>query len=98
ACRSPRSVFPCRRSSPRRRCHCRSYRTTSTICEEVGATPMADGSPLAYVQSRLDLFLSDLAVLSGMDCGTYDKAGVDAVGRVLRDKLERIGLAVEVHD
>src|SRR5919204_5225944 len=59
---------------------------------------MADASPLAYVQARLDLFLSDLAALSGMDCGTYDKAGVDAVGHVLREKLERMGLAVEVYD
>ena len=59
---------------------------------------MADASALAYLQSRLDLFLHDLAALSSMDCGTYDKAGVDAVGHVLREKLERMGLAVEVCD
>src|SRR2546429_9466679 len=59
---------------------------------------MADARPLAYVQSRLDVFLHDLAALSGMDCGTYDKAGVDAVGRMMRQKRERIGLAVEVYD
>jgi hypothetical protein len=41
---------------------------------------MADGSPLAYMQSRLELFLRDLAALSGMDCGTYDKAGVRGRG------------------
>ena len=57
-----------------------------------------DNGLLADVQSRLDSFLRDLAALSDMDCGTYDKPGVDAVGQVLRDRLERMGLAVEVYD
>ncbi len=33
-----------------------------------------------------------------MDCGTHYKAGVDAVGAVMRQKLEALGLAVEEHD
>lgn len=53
---------------------------------------------LAYTQSKLDLFVGDLAALSTMDCGTYDKSGVDAVGRVMREKLERLGLTVDAHD
>lgn len=53
---------------------------------------------LSYAQSRLDAFLSDLALLSGMDCGTHYKAGVDAVGAVMREKLEALGLTVESHD
>src|SRR5579885_2723942 len=44
-----------------------------------------------------DMFLADLAQLSGMECGTYDKQGVDAVGRWLRERLEAAGAAVEVH-
>jgi glutamate carboxypeptidase len=50
------------------------------------------------MQSKLALFVGDLEALSTMDCGTYDKAGVDAVGRIMRDKLTRLGLAVEAHD
>src|SRR5690348_2045721 len=33
-----------------------------------------------------------------MECGTYDKAGVDAVGRIMREKLTRLGLTVDAHD
>jgi len=50
------------------------------------------------IQPRLDAFLRDLAELSGIDCGTYDKAGVDAAGRAMQAKLEGIGLTVERHD
>ena len=49
------------------------------------------------LRSRLDQYLRDLALLSGMDCGTYDKAGVDAVGGVLRARLEALGATVETH-
>src|SRR5579864_248737 len=59
---------------------------------------MPDSTLLSYLQPRLDPFLRDLAMLSGMDCGTYDKAGVDAVGRVLCEKFEGIGFSVEAHD
>src|ERR1051326_2382647 len=52
---------------------------------------------LHYLQPRLETILSDLAQLSGMDCGTYDKAGVDAVGRMLEARLVAAGAAVERH-
>ncbi len=51
---------------------------------------------LAYLQPRLDAFLQDLALLSSVDCGTRNKAGVDAAGRAMRERLEAAGLIVEV--
>ena len=59
---------------------------------------MSDDRILALVQPKFDSFMRDLALLSGMDCGTYDKAGVDAVGRVMRGKLEELGFTIEEHD
>jgi len=59
---------------------------------------MATTDYLAYLEPRRNAFLDDLAALSGLDCGTYDKAGVDAAGDAMRVKLEAAGLAVEVHD
>ncbi|MGH2344370.1 MAG: M20 family metallopeptidase [Chloroflexota bacterium] len=52
----------------------------------------------AYLTPRLPGFLEQLAQLSMMDCGTYDKSGVDAVGRVLRARVEAAGAAVETFD
>lgn len=59
---------------------------------------MPDEYLQGFLRSKLDRYLSDLAMLSGLDCGTYDKGGVDAAGRVLREKLENLGFAVEAHD
>ena len=59
---------------------------------------MHERDVLAYLQPRQDLFLTELAALSLMDCGTDNKAGVDAVGRVMRARLESLGLDVEAHD
>ena len=53
---------------------------------------------LSFLRSRLDDYLKDLAELSAMDCGTYDKAGVDAVGRIMGEKYAALGFAVERHD
>jgi len=52
----------------------------------------------AYLESKRAAYLDDLSVLSSMDCGTYDKPGVNAAGAMLRARLEDLGLAVEVHD
>ena len=60
--------------------------------------PVHERDVLAYLQPRQDLFLTELAALSLMDCGTDNKAGVDAVGRVLRVRLERLGMDVAEHD
>ena len=59
---------------------------------------MSDHPLLAYMQSKLALFVGDLEALSTMDCGTYDKGGVDAVGRIMREKLTHLGLTVDAHD
>ena len=53
---------------------------------------------LAYLQPKQDLILTELATLSMMDCGTDNKSGVDAVGRVMCARLESLGLEVESHD
>jgi glutamate carboxypeptidase len=53
---------------------------------------------LAYLHPKLDLFLTELATLSLMDCGTDNKPGVDAVGRVMRARLDSLGMDVEAHD
>ncbi|MDQ2828037.1 MAG: M20 family metallopeptidase [Chloroflexota bacterium] len=53
---------------------------------------------LAYLRPKQDLILAELATLSLMDCGTDNKPGVDAVGRIMRAKLESLGLDVEAHE
>jgi glutamate carboxypeptidase len=56
-------------------------------------------SPLPhYLQPRLELFIRELRELSSIDCGTDDKEGVDAVGALMRAKLEARGAVVERHD
>ena len=50
---------------------------------------------VAYVDARRDRFLDDLSALVNVDCGTHNKAGVDAVGAAMRRRLEQAGLAVE---
>lgn len=47
------------------------------------------------VEARRPLFLSDLQSLVDLDCGSYDKAGVDAVGRIVTTRLEADGWSVE---
>ncbi|HWE62142.1 MAG TPA: M20 family metallopeptidase [Chloroflexota bacterium] len=53
---------------------------------------------LEYLRPRLAPFLDDLASLSMVDCGTYDKAGVDAAGQIMRVRLATLDAAIEVHD
>ncbi len=42
-------------------------------------------------------YLEDLATLVNSDSGSYTKAGVDRVGRWVRQFLERLGARVEIH-
>jgi glutamate carboxypeptidase len=44
-----------------------------------------------WLQERLPGFLDDLRLLVNVDCGTSNKAGVDAVGRLFRDRLRAAG-------
>jgi glutamate carboxypeptidase len=46
---------------------------------------------LAWLQERLPEFLGDLRALVEIDCGTSNKAGVDAVGGMFRDRLLAAG-------
>ena len=45
----------------------------------------------AWLQGQLPQFLADLQTLVNVDCGTANKAGVDAVGRLFRNQLRRTG-------
>lgn len=47
------------------------------------------------VEARRPLFLSDLQQLVDLDCGSYDKAGVDAAGRIVETRLVADGWSVE---
>lgn len=49
---------------------------------------------LPYLQERLPEFLEDLRVLVNLDCGTSNKGGVDAAGRIFRERLELAGAVV----
>jgi glutamate carboxypeptidase len=45
----------------------------------------------AWLERRLPQFLADLETLVNVDCGTANKAGVDAVGRLFRERLLAAG-------
>jgi glutamate carboxypeptidase len=49
----------------------------------------------AAVEARRDLFLADLERLVNLDCGSPDKAGVDAAGRIVQDRLSDDGWELE---
>jgi len=44
-----------------------------------------------WLQERLPEFIDDLRMLVDVDCGTSNKAGVDAVGGLLRERLRAAG-------
>jgi glutamate carboxypeptidase len=48
-----------------------------------------------YLETQRASFLADLATLVNIDCGTYSKPGVDAVGLVMTRLLEASGFRVE---
>jgi glutamate carboxypeptidase len=50
---------------------------------------------VTYLQEHLDEYVADLWQLSGIDSGTDDKAGVDAVQDWLEERLHQLGLSVE---
>src|SRR5688572_31318836 len=47
------------------------------------------------LQRHLDHYVADLRLLSAIDSGTDDKAGVDAVQDWLMERLQRLGFSVE---
>ena len=51
---------------------------------------------MAYIDSRQPEMLAFLERIVNIDSGTLDKAGVDRVGNVLRQKLEELGFSVDV--
>jgi acetylornithine deacetylase/succinyl-diaminopimelate desuccinylase-like protein len=52
---------------------------------------------VTYLQQHLDEYVADLRLLSVIDSGTDDKAGVDAVQDWLTERMQRIGFSVERH-
>lgn len=53
-------------------------------------------SIVAYLNTQQQNFLADLAALVDLDCGTHNKAGVDAAGAIMRRHLEDLGFVVEI--
>ncbi|MGZ6339571.1 MAG: M20 family metallopeptidase [Candidatus Limnocylindrales bacterium] len=51
----------------------------------------------ADLERELPRFLDDLAALVAIDSGSYDKAGVDEVGRWVGRFLERLGARIAIH-
>jgi glutamate carboxypeptidase len=52
-------------------------------------------SIITYLEQHLDEYVADLRLLSAIDSGTGDKAGVDAVQDWLAERLQRLGFSVE---
>mgnify|MGYP001187427352 FL=1 len=50
---------------------------------------------VAYLEARLEDYLSDLRYLTGIDSGTYDKAGVDAVQDWLAERLSELCFTID---
>ena len=50
---------------------------------------------VTYLEQHLDEYVADLRHLSGIDSGSDDKAGVDAVQDWLTERLQRLGFSVE---
>jgi glutamate carboxypeptidase len=49
---------------------------------------------VSYLEDRLDAYLEDLRTLAGIDSGSFDKAGVDAVNDWLAERLRALGFSV----
>ena len=49
-----------------------------------------------FMTGALPTYLADLERLVNIDCGTYNKAGVDEVGRWFAEQLTELGGAVSV--
>ena len=59
---------------------------TATVADLVPAAELA--ALRASVERAYPAFLADLERLVDIDCGSYTKAGVDEVGRWVRERLE----------
>ena len=49
----------------------------------------------AAVERSQPDFFTDLRRLVAIDCGSYSKAGVDEVGRIVADRFRALGATVE---
>ena len=49
---------------------------------------------LSLISADLPNYLRDLETLVNLDCGTHNKAGVDAVARLIRERLREFGAQV----
>src|SRR6478672_3339630 len=52
-------------------------------------------SMVEFLERNLDSYLADLRFLSGIDCGTENKAGVDQAQAWLEAKLVELGFTVD---
>ena len=64
-------------------------------------SPLVAPEELAALRSSIEAaypaYLDDLERLVNTDCGSYTKAGVDAVGRFIAERLRTLGFAVTSH-
>lgn len=51
---------------------------------------------ISALEADLPSYLRDLESLVNIDCGTYTKTGVDAVGRIMRERFQEFGAEVQV--
>jgi glutamate carboxypeptidase len=50
---------------------------------------------VSFLEKRLDAYLDDLQTLVGIDSGSFDKAGVDAINDWLEKRLRVLGFSVQ---
>jgi glutamate carboxypeptidase len=50
-----------------------------------------------YLNEALPNYLGDLEELVNIDSGTFDKGGIDQVGRILQDRYSELGGRLELH-
>lgn len=47
-------------------------------------------------EAKLDAYMRDLQALTAIDCGTHEKAGIDAVAAIVAERLHEVGATVEI--
>lgn len=65
-------------------------------CSPPVQTQASMNSIVSFLNPQLQNYVDDLEEFVSLDCGTYNKAGVDRAGAIMRRHLEDRGFAVEV--
>jgi glutamate carboxypeptidase len=62
-----------------------------------GGSHVDSRSLVSFLEERLDAYLADLQTLVGIDSGSQEKSGVDAINGWLEDRLRKLGFSVARH-